>query len=166
MSAKQILIITCILGILLALYYYYQLPERVATHFNGSGNADGFGDKGVNLILAAGLHIFLTALFLAIPFLMKVSSVNLVNLPHREYWLAPERKEETIIRITGKVYRYGAAVNLFFICINYLIFKANQTIPPGLDLTLFLTLMTVFFAYTLYWVLDLYKKFRKPKDII
>jgi uncharacterized membrane protein len=69
-------------------------PEQMAAHFNIEGNPDRFVPKTQffwfqiqTLLIVIGVSIPLQLLFLFLP-------VNLINMPNREYWLAPERQTE------------------------------------------------------------------------
>lgn len=52
---------------LLAAYYYAQMPERMASHWNAAGSVDGYAPKFFGLFLMPLLSVALFALFLAIP---------------------------------------------------------------------------------------------------
>lgn len=45
------------ISILLTIYYYPQLNDTIPTHFNGKGEADGFGSKAIIWVLG-GLSLF------------------------------------------------------------------------------------------------------------
>ncbi|WP_433974747.1 DUF1648 domain-containing protein [Tunturiibacter lichenicola] len=51
-----------------AAIFYSRLPEKVATHFNAAGVADGFGGRAI-LWLLAGNAIFVYGVMSAVPFL-------------------------------------------------------------------------------------------------
>lgn len=78
-----------------------QLPERVATHFNGSGEPNGWMSRSAHqefmLIFGLAFPMVIVLLCYASRFLPR----GLVNIPHREYWLAPERRAETSNYLLG-----------------------------------------------------------------
>lgn len=63
------------------------LPERVATHFDGSGQADGWSSK-------TGALVFSTMMPLAVVFPMPLLSLlairwpQSINAPNRDWWIA------------------------------------------------------------------------------
>src|SRR5436305_13166641 len=90
--------------LLLALYAVFagsliyaagELPERVATHFDFRGEANGWMSKEADLLLMAALGVGLPLFLIGICYATRFFPARLVNLPHREYWLAPGRRRET-----------------------------------------------------------------------
>jgi uncharacterized membrane protein len=76
-------------------------PTQMAAHFNVQGDPDRFVAKPEffwfqvqTMLVVVGVSLLLQILSLFIP-------VNLINMPNREYWLAPERREETLDRINS-----------------------------------------------------------------
>ena len=74
---------------------YPELPDTVASHFGPGGRADGWSSKGSFFTLLGAVVALLGALGFGLPLLVGVLPSSLVNLPHREHWLAPERLAET-----------------------------------------------------------------------
>jgi uncharacterized membrane protein len=71
---ESIGVIFLIVLIVIPLVYYKQLPERIPVHFNGSGQADGFGGKSsIWLFPLAGLIIWLI--------MTVVAAYNIFNYP-------------------------------------------------------------------------------------
>lgn len=78
---------------------YDALPRRVASHFNASGAADGFQSKPAFAITSVGVAMFLATLFTVAPGIMRKTPNGLINIPQRDHWLAPERREATLARL-------------------------------------------------------------------
>jgi hypothetical protein len=96
------------------LYYYPLLPPQVATHFNASGNADGFGDKA----------FLATAMIFAACF-----TGGLITLI--SYLIARSKAA-----ITGRYLLWiGAATLAFLVAIANLSFSANLTPSHSMGLT-------------------------------
>lgn len=81
-------------------------PDQMAAHFNVQGNPDRFVSKPdffwfqiQTVLIVIGASILPQLLFLFLP-------PNLINMPNREYWLAPERRAETLDRLSS----FGAIV--------------------------------------------------------
>jgi uncharacterized membrane protein len=76
-KAVEIIAITALAALWLFVFLVYsKLPEIIPTHFNGSGKADGFGDKE-SIFLGPGIC---TVMFLGMSFLqMKVRHFNFIT---------------------------------------------------------------------------------------
>ena len=91
-------------GILLVLYLHLvafvldsagRLPERVATHFDIAGRPNGWMSRDMATDFTLGVGLFLPALTISMMALTSRIPVSFVNIPNRDYWLAPERRRET-----------------------------------------------------------------------
>ena len=85
------------------------LPQRVASHFDLSGHADGWMDRGDFLLLWACLSAGIYAMFVALATFLPRLPKALINLPYRDYWLAPARRDTTLARAAGWLRWMGAA---------------------------------------------------------
>jgi uncharacterized membrane protein len=109
------------------------LPERVATHFNTSGVPNGWSSRS-GLVRVLGLPVALfTALFVAAGWLDRIPA-RFMNLPRREYWLAPERREATYAALRDGLrwFLLVTFATLGFVLLAGL--RANLTAPPHLAL--------------------------------
>lgn len=73
-----------------------ELPPQMASHFNVRGNPDGFMPRESFFTFLALLGGGVTVLLLLVPALLRIMPVGCINLPHRDYWLAPERRVESL----------------------------------------------------------------------
>ncbi|HWA28079.1 MAG TPA: DUF1648 domain-containing protein [Lacunisphaera sp.] len=115
-----------------SIWQHGRLPERVAAHFNASGEADGYLSRGLHTAWHLATVLFLTALFQGIAVLQARLPKDYVNLPHRDYWLAPGRAAATHDWIASLVHLLGSAVLVFFIALFHLLYQANLNPPPRL----------------------------------
>ena len=130
----------------LVLWTAPELPDRVASHFGIDGTPDGWmtrrGYLTFILIFGMALPLLITGIFS----LVTVLPDSLVNLPHKDYWLAPEQRDNTR--------RYVIRSGLWLSCMLLVLFavthlqtiRANHSDPVrmtgsevGIVLTLLLT---------------------------
>jgi uncharacterized membrane protein len=113
------------IAILAAIYFwsnYAQLPEVVASHFNARGVANGWQTKSTFLTFFAGAVALASFLAFGVPFLISKMPVELINLPHKEYWLAPARLDETMALLAGSFAWFSCGVLLVVTtAVNYAI---------------------------------------------
>ncbi|MHC4444603.1 MAG: SdpI family protein [Planctomycetota bacterium] len=163
-----VLFLIILLGIIDTVYYYPQLPDRVASHFGSSGEPDDWMSKTGFLVVSLGFMLFMGFFLFGIAYLcaVMVSSDkwdHIVNLPNKDYWLAPERRRQT-----GEfIYRYmlwmNSAVMLFMVAVFH------QTIRYNLGRTDHLEdmgwLLCIFLGFMGVWLVGLFVKFcRRPRE--
>ena len=137
------------------------LPAMVASHFGASGVADRFlprgGYVGFMLAFVVGLPLFIVGLTT----LIFSSPRARINVPHREYWLAPERREETISFLRLHMLRFGAIALLFLCFVHWLVVRANESQPVRLESRWFIGGLAVFVLSALVWAKALFDRFRQ-----
>src|SRR5215510_11384097 len=69
-----------------------KFPEQVATHFNFSGQPDGWMSRPAYLLFIAGLSLGLPLFIVGSCYVLRFLPPGAINLPHRKVWLAPERR--------------------------------------------------------------------------
>ncbi|HUL01367.1 MAG TPA: DUF1648 domain-containing protein [Nitrospirota bacterium] len=151
-----------LLGIIEILYFYPQLPDYIAVHFNITGSADRWGSKEHFFWTMEIVFVLLVVLFGAMPLLIRLLPVSLISLPDKDYWFAPIRKEQTINRLVNRLLLLGFMVLLFMDGIFYLSIKANLTDRPALPPDLLWSMIVIFLTFTIVWTISLIKSFRQP----
>ena len=112
-----------------------QLPERVATHFGVGGEPNGWMTRAghVRFTLVAGVAI--PAFVLGVFALVRYCGDAGLNIPHKAYWLAPERRQETIAFIQRQGVWFAAVMIVFLAGLHRSIVAANVrspvSLPPG-----------------------------------
>jgi uncharacterized membrane protein len=146
-----------------ALFVWYtsrSLPEIVASHFGASGAANGFMPRSfyVKFFLAVIVGAPLAVVFLPARALNSPSAR--INLPNREYWLAPERREETIEVLRGFMTQFGSMLVVFLCYAHWLVVLANNTVPPILPSSKFIGGLVIFLGIIMIWIILLLGRFR------
>lgn len=139
-----------------------QLPERLATHFDWSGHPNGWMSREAYLALMAGVGFGFSLLLMSLCWATCFLPASMVNLPHREYWLAPERREETARYFGWHSLWLGAAAMGFITGVNLLTVAANRQPSAHLSNPAVFCLAGAFVLATALWVLALYRRFRIP----
>ncbi len=136
------------------------LPPHVATHFGAAGLADGWMTRD-------GYRLFMLAFIVALP-LWIVAALGFaprlwprrVNIPNRDYWLAEERREETLGFLLGHACRLGMLIEAFIAAMHYLLLAANAASPPRLSTPLFVAMLLGFLGGLGLWIAALYRRLR------
>jgi serine/threonine-protein kinase len=116
-----------------ALWQHDRLPDRVATHFGAAGQANGWMSRGGHTAWHVGTVLFLASIIEGIILVHARLPKEFINLPQRDFWLAPERATATREWITSAVLLIGCALMGFFIALFQLVYEANLGPAPRLD---------------------------------
>lgn len=137
------------------------LPARVATHFGPSGEPDGWASPTENAVIFMAISTLLFVLFYFMHRIIARVPVSMVNLPNKDYWLAPERAEASLAKLAVQFRMFGAAILLLMSVAQALAVQANLTKPPRLDNALFLGALGLFLVFSILWAISLYRAFRR-----
>ncbi len=151
-----------ILGIMLAWHFYPLLPNPMAVHFGPTGVADGWGDKDGFFRNMGIVYAFLIILFGALPFLLWRIPAALINLPNKDYWLAPERRENTMDGLAHQMLIMGAITLLLLDGILYLSMQANLSGKSTINPQLLWGMVAGYSAILLIWIITLLARYRLP----
>jgi uncharacterized membrane protein len=87
---------TCIAVTVHMIWWYGKLPDVVPSHFDAEGNPDGEITKSAYYLLIGLVHAITAFGFPLLILGMKRMPVSLINIPNKDYWLAPERRDQTL----------------------------------------------------------------------
>jgi uncharacterized membrane protein len=142
---------------------YPELPPRVASHFGGSGEADGWSSKGTFGALMLGVVALIAGIGLALPRLIERLPASWVNLPHRDYWLAPERRAHTHGVLRTYLAWYGAATLVLIGAVLELVYRANLAADGGAARLSphAWTVLASYLAFVAVWLTSFLRRFRR-----
>jgi hypothetical protein len=136
----------------------------VATHFGVSGEANGYMTRTVYVRF---MLAFVVLLPLALNFLIaRVLGLpnTRINIPHREYWLAPERRVDTVVRLQRHMNFFGVLLAAFLCYVHWQVVQANTHSPAVLNNGRFSTGLATFMAALVTWIVILRRDFRPPRQ--
>jgi uncharacterized membrane protein len=149
---------TLVAWALLMMFYYVQAPEQLASHFDGSGKPNGWSSKTTFFGITFGIMALLAVIFLWLPRKRFLVGRRLTNLPNKEYWLSPERADETWRQLRERLLWMGVATAILEGGITVLAIDANLSPTPSLS-PVAAWLLGAYFVFTITWVIALYRRF-------
>jgi uncharacterized membrane protein len=163
--AIKIFILIEMLVVAYILFTMEELPENIASHFNSVGIPNGFmSQKGYLIFMlmfaigVPGITVF------GISAALRWQKSN-INIPNKDFWLAPERRQSTIEFLTGHISWLGSMITLFIAYIHWLIIQANSTQPTQLSNSYLFAGVGVLIIAILLWTALLSIRFLKiPKQ--
>jgi len=143
---------------------YAQLPDVMASHFNARGVPNGWQTKSAFFSVLVGVTVLAAVIGFGIPRIISVMPMELINLPNKRYWLAPEQRAETMDFLNGYFAWFGCA--LFAIILLTINFALQANLHPGRPPNAFpmLFLLASFLAYAIFGTVRVFKRFGPPPD--
>jgi len=137
------------------------LPDTVATHFAGDGQPNGWmtrdGYRVFMIVFVTVLPLFFVAVTGWLPRLLPGS----VGIPNRQYWMAPQRREQALRFLTAHACWLGCLLVLFILGVHVLLLQANRSVPVRLSESGMFGLLGAFALALLAWIVILVRRFRR-----
>lgn len=166
MNWKRILptlisLLLVVLAVAHVAYYYPHLPETVATHFDGAGKENGFSSKLTHSIVTVVLQVGTAGLFLGLGWILNILPPSMINMPNKDYWLAPERKAESVRRMRDYMAWLGIATQGFLLTLSHLTVLHNLGVPA---MKWFWPVFAGYMLFVMGYTIRLMLIFRIPDD--
>lgn len=154
------MILFFLIGVFVAqcLYYFPNLPSVMASHFDGTGEPNGWMPKQSYFAFMTVILGLIVLEFTLLPYLIGKMPRRLINMPNKDYWFAEQRRPETVEIIRHYFEWFSAALLALFIGINQLVFLANIN-RENLSSQIWLILIA-FFVFVIVWLIKFYRRFR------
>ncbi|HKE45014.1 MAG TPA: hypothetical protein VKB41_10810 [Steroidobacteraceae bacterium] len=164
-ALRRALILVAIFNVIQIVLQAPYLPAQMAVRFNAAGAPVGFSSaqafSTINLVIIA---IIVTA-FLILPGAMTRRRQLRWRLPNRAYWLANERREQTVEYLQRQFMWFGIITLILLMAVFQLVVDANRHTPTVLDSTRLMWLLIGYFAFIAVWLWAFWRKFsRRPPD--
>jgi hypothetical protein len=138
------------------------LPPLVASHFGGDGMPNGHMPRGAYLAFMLAIGVGVPLLMGFLPAKMARRFPERLNLPNREYWLAPERREATVAFVVAHGQCFAIALALFLAWVHWLVVEANLRQPVALSAPGIIAALLLFGTGVVAWLAALLLRFRRP----
>ena len=158
--ARPLFVLLLVIGAIVIGATTDQLPAQVASHFAAGGTANGWMSRRGYLLF---MLVFAVVIPLGIVFGMSLlprMSDKAINIPNRDYWLSPTRREATFRFLTAHACWLGSLMIVFIVGIHFLLIAANATQPPRLPTQPFIALLVAFLVGIAIWAATLVRHFR------
>ncbi len=148
-------------GLMFVLATAARLPDIAATRFDLGGTPNVFMDRqGYRWLM--GFLVGVVPLFVAfLPTLIGRRWPQLLNIPNRDYWLAPERRADTLASVGSRTMLLAAVMIAFMCFTHWLVLEANAAVPMQLAGTPLLIGVGAFAIFVIGWIVALRTRFRR-----
>jgi uncharacterized membrane protein len=145
-------------------YYYPQLPGVVASHFDGRGAPNGWQTKPAFFVVFVGVSVLAVVIGFGIPQIITVLPAQLINLPNKRYWLAPEHVAETTEFLKAYFAWFACAVYLVMILTFDYAIQSNLHPQNRPDPARMWYVLAGFLLFVLLWIVRMLGKFFRTAE--
>ncbi|MBL7076616.1 MAG: DUF1648 domain-containing protein [Kiritimatiellae bacterium] len=155
-------LLLCVACLAHGLYYYPRLPAEVAHHFGASGQPDAWGSKEHFLVVYLVTVAVMAATFLGLGLAMPKIPNSAINLPNKEYWLAPERRRQTLDYMLPRLLWLGSLTMVLLLDIFHQSFQVHLGKATSLPHVWYS--MVAYLIATAVWCIAVYRRFGKRES--
>ena len=143
---------------------YPNLPNRIASHFGVSGKPNAWMSKQAFLRLDIFLVGILAILFYFSGFFMNKIPTAFINLPDKDFWLAPQRREQSQRVIANFLLWLGNGTLIFIFVLQQHVIHYNlnpRKYPSGIGAW---APIIFYLLFVFLWTAALFWRFRSRKN--
>ncbi len=145
-------------------YYAPRIPEILGSHFAKSGFASAWQTKAAFFSTELIIIVLATFVSFGIPRVLAAMPASTINLPNKEFWLSPERREDTLTFLRAQIAWLGCVLLAFLLFVMELVFRANLHTPPQLNTAVFVPALLAFLAFSTTWTIRLVFHFFRTEN--
>ena len=160
--ARIFFIVVLLFCIFEAVRLWFLSPDVMAAHFDMQGNPDRFVPKLVFFGYQARTVLVVIILGLVMQVLPMILPVQWINMPNREYWYSPERREATVDRLSSFAAALFALILLGIQAAFELAVSANLHEPIVFAAQMMIPVMIGLFVLSFMMLFWLVRSFRHP----
>jgi uncharacterized membrane protein len=161
---NSIFFFLALVGAVQAYSYASRMPAAVASHFGSSGAPNGWQSQTGFFTLEVIVVVMAAVFAFGVPRIIAAVPMSLINVPNKETWFAPERRESTLAFFRVQFAWFGCAFLAFLLCVNELVFRANLSSPGQLNSTAFTLALAAFLLFVAVWTVRVIGHFAKTPN--
>ena len=164
---KYLWIISIVFLVWQAYSSYPQLPDRMASHFDASGNPDRWSSKSGFFTMWYVLIFGMNGIWLlSVVLISKLSGKNLrwtFNIPNRDYWFETEERKGKCVRLMNTM-MFGIAflTNIMWGFILHGIIQSNIETKIHIRMWVIFVPVGIMLVFTFVYLLTAFRKPTKP----
>ena len=139
-----------------------RMPAVVASHFALGGIANGFMPRSTYIVVMSAVTVLAPMLIAVSGRWIEALPAERINLPNRDHWLAPERRDATMASLSARSTGFAVLLATFLCFVHWCVVRAKAMRPPRLEETMFLVGLLLFALATAAWLALLFLRFRRP----
>ena len=140
-------------------HYYPLLPNIMASHFDARGVANGWSSKQAFFQTVASMTLLGAVLVFGMPKIIAIMPTQMINLPNKKYWLAPEQRAASMDFLGGWFAWFGCAVYaVLLVTFDYAV-QSNLHAPNGPNPMRLWYTLAFLGVFSVIWTIRLFGRF-------
>ena len=140
------------------------LPDRVASHFGPGGAPDSWSTRTGMVVFWIVLGVAMLGGLPALGLLAARGDGTTLNLPHKDYWLAPERRELLRRSLLADMLVLTALTGALLVGLMVLTTRINVRGSEHFSTGVFVLILGPYLVGIVVWVVALLRRYRRPGD--
>ena len=161
--SRWALVLSCLTALVFAIHGFVVAPNVVPVHYGLNGLPDRWGPPLEVLLVYLGIVGVGTAIWLGLPELFRRAPASMINLPHEQFWLSPERRDAATAKLATWADTTGTAVNLLMLALQLVLAPGQDGSGSPSWVPALLTL--AFLVFTLGSCIWLARSYRLPASL-
>ncbi|MBL8811456.1 MAG: DUF1648 domain-containing protein [Planctomycetaceae bacterium] len=158
----SLLVIMVLISLPQHYFYYTQLPDVVATHFGADGKPNDWMTRLNATLVVGGIQVLVPVFLVAVSWLAMRLPESMLNIPNREYWLQPDKKEATLTHMRLMLSWIAVATISFMAAMSHIVYLANKS-SQSLNMVLFGSALGIYLTVVFTIAIVSVQRFRLPK---
>lgn len=142
-------------------FYYPKMPLHMASHFAANGAPNGWQPRETFFLIMLLVTASSAVVAFLAPLQISGTSNARINLPNRDYWLAPERRDTTIRIISTMMAWFGCGLLVVLICGTYLALQANLAPDHRFNSGVMLGVLAAFLIGLIFLIVGFVRRFQR-----
>jgi hypothetical protein len=105
--------------------------------------------------------LILPLIIVGVLYTVRFLPTQLINLPRRDFWLAPERRDETCLYLARQGFWLASLLVLLQGMVWYQLIESNSRSVPQLSSSGFLVTLGAFGVALIFWLIRLFRHFAR-----
>ncbi len=140
------------------------LPDRVATHFDFSGQPTGYMGRDTHTVMISLLGLCLSGAITAVAYSLR-HRPGVLNVPRQDYWNTPQHFPRAARLVLALTLWFNVITLAWLAAINALVALANRSEPAQLDTALAALFSACYVLGILAWIVLVYVTFQRAHDL-
>jgi uncharacterized membrane protein len=143
---------------------YHELPEKVASHFNAKGAANGWEERSSFTLSMVATGFGVPALVAGMVFVMRIFPARFLDVPNAAHWRKPANFRKACDFLFSSSLVFGGVFLIWQTILFRLVVAANRASPPHLNSAMTALSTLPLLAFIVGWVAFLIFRFQKAEE--